>query len=277
MTTWVRVLVPAAEAVLLGMTAVVTVIRLREPREKNGTANLSPLAVLFLVIGGLFTLPTLTEKGLPFAFLVVPLCLAALAAANARLRWDAGGFTWRTMLGRERTYRYEDIRWVRRVGGRWGRDLFLRAGHRLIALDNWMDWAPFMDAYDNWRTRLGREGWREQERARWLERYRRHGAFGRKLDRISGGRAMLAGVLAIGLVFLGLAAVCLWAPVRPGQERLARIAAAMMLLVAIGFPTLYVWAVAHLNKRVLRHYLHCPRIRPDPLQPRRPKRYRRKK
>ena len=60
-------------------------------------------------------------------------------------------------------------------------------------------------------------------------------------------------------------------------EEVARIAAAVMLLVGIGFPMGYVWAVAHLNKRVLRHYLSTARIRPDPLQPRRPKRYRRKK
>ncbi len=277
MTIRVREFVLAGEAALFAVTALVTVIRLREPRGKNETSNLSPLAILFLLCGGLFVLPTFSgEKGICFAFLAVPAMYAALAAANMRLRWDAEGFTYRTVLGRECAYRYEDIRRIRRFGGRYGGDLFIRVKGRLIALDAWMNWEPFIGAYDNWWTRHGKPSWREQERAEWLERYHRHGDFARKLDRIPGGRAMLAGSTAVGLVFVGLAAVLRQAPVRPGQEFLQQAAAAVLLLAGIGFPLLYVWAVAHMNKRVLHCYVRG-RIRPDPLQPAKPKRYRRKR
>ena len=277
MTIHVRELVLAGEAALFAVTALVTAVRLREPRGKNETSNLSPLAVLFLVAGGLFILPTFAgEKGVYFAFLAVPAMYAALAAANMRLQWDAEGFTYRTVLGRACAYRYEDVRRIRRFGGRYGSDLFIRVKGRLIALDAWMNWEPFIGAYDNWWTRHGQPSWREQERAAWLERYRRHGDFGRKLDRISGGRAMLAGSIAVGLVLAGLAAICLRAPVRPGQELLQRAFSAVLLLAGAGFPLLYVWAVAHMNKRVLHCYVRG-RIRPDPLSPAKPKRYRRKR
>ena len=56
MTFSVREFVLAGEAALFAVTALVTAVRLREPRGKNGTSNLSPLAILFLLLGGLFVL-----------------------------------------------------------------------------------------------------------------------------------------------------------------------------------------------------------------------------
>ncbi len=266
-------IVLAGEAALFVVAAAVTTIRLREPRGKNETSNLCLLSVVFLVAGVLFMLPTFAaEEGFFFCLFALPALYAALAAANMRLHWGAEGFCYRTTLGRECAYRYEDIRWIRRYGG----DLFIRVEGRLIPLDAWMNWEPFISAYDNWWTRHGQPSWREQERERWIERYCRHGAFGRKLDRISGGRAALAGSIVLGLILVGLAAVCRWAPSRPGQELLQRAGSTVLLLVGVGFPLLYVWAVAHMNRRVLRFYVRG-RIRPDPLNPAKRRQDRRKR
>ena len=110
-----------------------------------------------------------------------------------------------------------------------------------------------------------------------MERYLRHGAFGRNLDRIPCGRLLMAFVLLLGAAFTaggiwGLTSVRSTTP----KDIVIIVACSCMLLAGIVFPAGYVWGAAHMNKKVLRCYTKR-KIRPDPLNPEKPKRYQKQK
>ncbi|MBR6029876.1 MAG: hypothetical protein IKP40_12400 [Clostridia bacterium] len=244
--------------------------------QKQETNNLWPLAVFFLCCSLLFGIPSILfpgEGGL-LAVISLPMAYVSMIASNCRIRWDTRGFWYRTALRREVRYEYEDVSRMRRIGSDLSRDLVFRAGKRLICLDDWQGWDRFASAYDNWRTQNRQIPWREEEKQRWLRRYQRHGVFGRKLDRICFGRTLLVFALVLGAFFAAAGFVVLLTT-RPAAAKdiVMLVVSALFVLAGIAFPAGYIWGVAHMNKRVLRFYTKN-RIRPDPLNPEKPKRFR---
>ncbi|MBR2571510.1 MAG: hypothetical protein IKE30_05215 [Clostridia bacterium] len=245
----------------------------REGQNGQETFKPWPLAVFFLCAGLPFAVPAFLFRGAWFfAFFALFAGYASLLASNCRIRWDSRGFRYRTAVGREIRFGYEKISRMCRIRlSPFSEDLVFRAGRRLICLDSMQGWERFASAYDSWRTRNGQVPWREAERKRWLEQYLRHGAFGRKLDRIPGGRFLLASmtVCGAGLAASGARYLSATRPEEPGNPVIAVLAAAFLAAGAV-LPAGYVLGVAHMDKRILRLYTRS-RILPDPLNPEAPK------
>ena len=205
-------------------------------------------------------------------FGVLSLCAAAFCL-NQRLIWDDRGFWYRTILGRTVHYDYADIRRVKKVGSSSpaGADLYVRAGHRRILLDSFMLWERFAGAYENWQTRNGLPSWRQTEKERFEEKYRRHGPFRRKLDRIPGGYFMFILSTCFGgfMLTLGIYLLC-------NVSSLKDVLICLAGLVIGGWSFSYHYAVAHLDDkpRLIRKWVKG-RIRPDPDA--KPKVYKRRK
>ena len=275
---WKEVLLVCEAATYL-FAGFCTWLRRKEGQKKQETYNLWPFSLFFSGLGLLFVIPSfLFPNAWQLCIFTLPVGYISLLVLNERVRWDTQGFWYRTAMRREIRCEYEAITRMRRFGPTiYPRDLLFYAGKRLILLDFMQGWESFASAYDDWRTRNGLIPWREEEKQRWMERFMRHGVFGRKLDRIWGGRFLLVSSLVSGAIcaatgILGLLAV------HPDTSRdiIMMILAAMLLLMGIAFPVGYIWGVAHMNKKVLRLYTRN-RISPDPLKPDKPKHYRRKK
>ena len=237
-----------------------------------------PVAALLMGLGALISLPVyiwdapqvLVFGGLGF----ICLCAAAICL-NQRLIWDDRGFWYRTALGRTVHYDYADIRRVKKVGssGPVGADLYVRAGHRRILLESFMLWERFAGAYENWQTRNGLPSWRQTEKERFEEKYRRHGSFRRKLDRIPGGTTMCVICIIFGIFMLAGAVVCL-----SNLDSLKGVIACLCSFALRVWSFGYLYAVAHMDDKpkLIRAYLGpSARIRPDPDAPRQV--YRKKK
>ena len=266
---------------------------------KHTLRNPWPLGILFLVCGLFFSAFTFLNQpeAVLFAVFSLPSLFSALAVANQRVRWDDKGFRYRTVLRREVSYAFEDVRGMKTVGYSGYQDLWVRAGGRGFLLDETTFWQPFAAAYSNWLTRNGLPDWRkaprrkadgefratryglpsrqETQQTRFLERYRRHGPFLRKLDRIPGGYFFLAlnTFLVSPLALMGGIGVLL-------HELSARSVLSAIFLLAMSewMGPGYVRAVQRLDDdpKLIRRYINRgARIRPDPDA--KPKTYRRKK
>ncbi len=273
-----RVLPLVCEAAVYLYAGLCIWLRRREGQKKQETLNCWPLALFFLVCGLVFAVLTiLFWEGWFLVFFSLPVAYVSILVSSQRISWDTNGFWYRTAMRREIRYEYGDISGMRRVGPDiYSRDLLFHAGRRLIILDHMQGWTGFEAAYDNWRTRSGMVPYREEERQRWMERYMRHGVFARNLDRIWGGRFLLILSLVCGALLIAFGAVIMATARTYPHLHTKFIALAVFFMAAgIAFPAIYIWGVAHMNKRVLRFYTRN-RIRPDPLNSKKPKQYRKK-
>ena len=146
----------------------------------------------------------------------------------------------------------------------------LKMGRRRVLLDYAMGLPAFLSEYNNWRSRNGLLSVAAEQERQWKENYIRHGSFARKLDRISGGRTLLVLSLSLGALFVGAG---LWVAATSSGSLF--ICGVIMLLTGIANPLLFIYAVAHMNKKILR-WFYRGKIRPDPELPQERKRYRRK-
>ena len=217
--------------------------------------------------------------------------------ANQRVQWDDKGFRYRTVFRREVSYAFEDIRGMKAVGSSGSQDLSVRAEGRWFLLDAMALWQPFAAAYSNWLSRNGLPDWRkaprrkadgefrtaryglpaqqDSQQARFQERYRRHGPFLRKLDRIPGGYFFLAlyTFLVSPLCLMGGLGVML-CELNAGTVLSGLFCLALSEFMGPG----YVRAVQRLdeNPKLIRLYINYDaKIRPDPDAA--PKTYRRKR
>ncbi len=196
-------------------------------------------------------------------------CVCTLA--NMQVQWDTNGFIYRTAMRRRVRYAFSDIRRVKIIRYRFGSDLLMRVGRRMILLDYMMGLPRFLSEYDNWRTRNGFDTvWEEREK-RWMEKYLRHGPFRRKLDRISGGRTALVLSLILG-PFLAVIGIFGLLTVRPTSPRdvFALVCSGAFALLGIIFPILYLYGVIRMDRKILRFYISGT-IRPDPEEPKKQK------
>ena len=266
---------------------------------KHTLRNPWPLGLFFLLTGLFFTAFTFVRQteAVLFAIFSLPSLFAALVVANQRVHWDDKGFRYRTVFRREVPYAFEDIRGMKAVGSSGGQDLSVRAEGRWFLLDAMALWQPFAAAYSNWLSRNGLPDWRkaprrkadgefrttrcglparqENRQERFLERYRRHGPFLRKLDRIPGGYFFLAlyTFLVSPLCLIGGLWVLLY-------EQSARSVLSGLCCLALShfMGPGYVRAVQRLDDdpKLIRRYINrYSKIRPDPDAA--PKTYRRKR
>ena len=292
--------VQTAEALLLILGGFSVYKSVREADSgKHVLRNPRFLGLFFLPAGLLFAVFTFldSKEAVLFAFFSLPILFAALLAANQRVQWDDKGFRYRTAFRREICFAFEDVRCMRAVGPYGHQDLSVRAGGRWFMLDEMTLWQPFAAAYSNWLSRNGRPDWRkaprrradgpgrppcdgrsaprENRQSRFLERYRRHGPFLRKLDRIPGGYFFLAlyTFIASPLCLMGGIGLLI-------HELNARTALSAIFLLALSefMGPGYVRAVQRLDAepKLIRRYINrYGTIRPDPDA--QPKTYRRKK
>ncbi len=256
------------------------------------------LGLFFLLTGLLFTAFTFAHQteAVLFAVFSLPSLFAALVVANQRVQWDDKSFRYRTVFRREVSYAFEDVRGMRAVGSSGSQDLSVRAEGRWFLLDQMALWRPFAAAYSNWLSRNGLPDWRkaprrkadgesrtaryglparqETQQARFLERYRRHGPFLRKLDRIPGGYFFLAlyTFLASPLFLIGGIGALLY------EQSARSVLSGLCCLALCDFmgPG-YVRAVQRLDQdpKLIRRYINrYSKIRPAPDA--KPKTYRRK-
>ena len=210
-------------------------------------------------------------NGWALCWLDIPFLCMACAALNMRIDWSTEGFAYRTAMRCHVWYAYSDIRQARLIGdGRAGQDLMLKMRRRRVLLDYAMGLPAFLSEYNNWRSRNGLLSVKAEQERQWKENYMRHGPFARKLDRISGGRMWLALSLVFGALLVGSG---LWVAALSSGAAFA--GGIIMLLVGIAFPLLQIYAVAHMNRKMLR-WFYRGRIRPDPEVPPKQKRYKRK-
>ena len=268
-----------AAGTLTAAAAVCAVLRIREGKPGRHTLALTPFfSCFFAVCGALMCIPYCIADNPACCFLVFVgiICLcSAMISANQRIIWDDNGFFYRTILRRTVRYGYEDIRRIKPVfaSSPVPADLYLRVAHKRLLIDGFTSWQGFAGAYENWQTRSGRISWKEEIRQRFEARYRRHGPFRRKLDRIPGGYCSLVFYTFGGLMFLafGVMSIVIF---KDAREMI--MALFMLFLSGLGFR--YWYAVAHLDDKpkLIRKYIsRYVRIRPDPDAP--PKVYRRRK
>lgn len=272
-------LLTACEALAYAYAAFCIAARRREGRQRQETLNLWPLSLFFFAGGLLFFLLNVLSHGAgAFALFSFPIAFASLFCSNVRVRWDPHGFWYRTALRREIRYEYSDITRMRQCGySGYHSDLIFKAGKRWICLDSIQGWERFASVYLNWQTQNGRVSWREEQQQQWMARYLRHSPFLRKLDRISNGRSLLILTLICGLIFISAGLLGLLS-IRPDTAKNAILFVISILFILVGvlFPLGYILSVSGMNRRFLRFYTKG-RIRPDPLEPVKPKRYRRNK
>ena len=255
---------------------------------KHTLRNPWPLGLFFLLAGlffAAFTFVHQTEAVL-FALFSLPALFSALVVANQRVQWDDKGFRYRTVFRREIYIAFEDVRGMKAVGSSGRQDLSVRAEGRWFLLDDMSLWRPFAAAYSNWLSRNGLPDWRkaprrkvdgesrtaryglparqETQKSRFLERYRRHGPFLRKLDRIPGGYFFLAlyTFLVSPLCLMGGIGVLLY-------EQSARSVLSGLCCLALSefLGPGYVRAVQRLDDdpKLIRRYINrYSKIRPDP-------------
>ncbi len=230
--------------------------------------NFRWLGVFFLGAGALFSLPVFLSReytALWFSLFSIPVLYAALVTANQRVRWDQSGFWYRTAFRREIRYEYEDIRRMRTVGtGKSGSDLFVNVNGRRFLLDETTPWEIFAGAYADWQSRNQRPTWRKQMEISYLERYRRHGPFGKKLDRIPHGRFLLGLALTWGAVLSALSIAGFVTAAKPSHIVFSVLGLLFSLYALIHF----LYAAAHIDdKPRLIHRWMRGKIRPDPDHP----------
>jgi len=246
---------------------------LRGARQGKRTLWLGPwlgLLIVPLAAAGVIA-AFFAADGWMLCWLIIPFLYAACATLNMRIDWNNDGFEYRTAMRRRVRYGFSDIERAKLIGSRrFGRDLMLTMGRRRVLLDYAMGLPAFLSEYNNWRTGNGRLSVEAEQEKQWKEKYMRHGPFGRHLDRIPGGRMLLALFLTNEALFAG---VGLWIALSP--DKTLSVFAAAALLAGIAIPLVYIYAVATMNRRLLRWFCRG-KIRPDPEAPRQQKRYRRK-
>jgi len=226
------------------------------------------ISVFFLSTGILLSLPCFLSQEKASAFFClfsIPALYSALVAANQRVRWDNTGFWYRTAFHREIRYDFSDVRRIRLVGmGRIGPDLFVNVNGRRFLLDETTPWERFASAYAEWQTRNQQPTWRKQMEISFLERYRRHGPFGKKLDRIPHGRFLLGLALTWGAVFAALSIVGFVTAAKPSHI----VFSVLVLLFSLYTPVNFLYAAAHIDDkpRLIHRWIRV-KIRPDPDHP----------
>lgn len=274
-----RLIVLAAELLMIVGGAVSIALRCKDKTAAKFTVeNPRGFDIFFFGVGVLFSLPTFLSRDPAahwFCIFSLPVLYAALLAANQRIRWDTEGFWYRTAFRREIRYDFADVRRMRPVGrGHIGPDLFVNVNGRRFLLDEVTFWQRFAGAYNDWRTRNRLPAWDQEQRNRFLEKYRRHGPFRKKLDRIPLGRFMLWLVLVF-CVLLGTAAVY---GIVTAKQPIYDVYGAGALAVCVYLPGRYLYAVAHLDDkpRLIRRFV-TGKILPDPDRPKPQKKVFRKK
>ena len=274
-----RLLIITLEALMIAGGGVSVVLRRKDKTAAKFTVeNPKGFDVFFFIAGILFSLLTFLVRDPAaswFCIFSFPSLYAALVTANQRIRWDTEGFWYRTAFRREIRYDFADVRRMLPVGrGHIGPDLFVNVDGRRFLLDETTFWPCFTGAYNDWRTRNGLPTWDQEQRDRFLEKYRRHGFFRKKLDRIPLGRFMLW-LLLIFCMLLGTAAVY---GIVTAKQPIYDVYGAVALAVCVYLPGGYLYAVAHLDDkpRLIRRYV-TGKILPDPDRPRPAKRVYRKK
>lgn len=230
-------------------------------------------AAVLVPVGAAAVIGLLPIEG---AWLLCPWTIVLLylicIAANQRLLWDAEGFWYRTAFRRTIRFEYSDLRRARTAITAIGTDFRFRAGRRLIILDGLMPWDGFVLAYDAWRVRNGLLPFRQEREKRWLENYRRHGPFRRKLDRIPNGMTHLIVLLTGGAAMAGLA---LYGLIKLDSRDIGGcIGGIFLLLCGLSLPLTYIRGVSTMDKKLLRVFVRG-RIHGDPYA--QAKQYRKKK
>ena len=280
-----RLLIITLEALMIAGGGVSVVLRRKDKTAAKFTVeNPKGFDVFFFIVGILFSLLTFLVRDPAaswFCIFSFPSLYAALVTANQRIRWDTEGFWYRTAFRREIRYDFADVRRMRPVGrGHIGPDLFVNVNGRRFLLDEITFWQRFTGAYNDWRTRNRLPTWDQERRERFLEKYRRHGPFRKKLDRIPSGRL----ILWLSLVFgglIGTLSIFFIIGMMIGEIKaspITCICAAAGLFFSIKAPAQYLYAVAHLDDKphLIRRCVNG-KILPDPDRPKPQKKVYRKK
>ena len=280
-----RLIVLAVELLMtVGGGASIALRRRDVTAAKFTVENPKGFDIFFFGAGVLFSLPTFLSQdpAAPlFCVFSIPCLYTALVAANQRIRWDTEGFWYRTAFRREIRYDFADVRRMRPVGrGHIGQDLFVNVNGRRFLLDETTFWQRFTGAYNDWRTRNGLPTWDQEQQDGFLEKYRRHGPFQKKLDRIPSGRL----ILWLSLIFgglIGTLSIFFIIGMIIGEIKaspITCICAVAGLFFSIKAPAQYLYAVAHLDDKpnLLRRCVNG-KILPDPDRPKPQKKVYRKK
>ena len=274
----IPLLLKAADLLLL-LFALYSVVMAFRDRKRSGPRGHEcsfgpwPPTAALVPVGAVAVIGLLPIEGV---WLICPWTIVLLylicIAANQRLLWDTEGFWYRTAFRRTIRFEYSYLRRAKTAKTAIGTDFRFRAGKRLIILDGLMSWDGFVSAYDAWRVRNGLLPFRQEQEKLWLENYRRHGPFRRKLDRIPGGMTHLIVLLAGGSAMAGLALYGLLTI--DARDTLGYIGGICLLLCGLFLPLLYIQAVSTMDKKLLRVFVRG-RIRSAPDEP--VKQFRRKK